>query len=93
MKITRILVALLLLTGCASGELLPKPLPEIDIVVHIRDSEPLRDEYRALGGKVPRIFGFAMIDRDPCEVWILTTATIADLAHEVEHCERGFNHD
>ncbi len=89
MKIARILVALLL-AGCASGELLPKPLPVTDVVVHIRDPEPLRKEYRALGGKVPRIFGFAMVDRDPCEVWILTTATIADLAHEVDHCEKGF---
>lgn len=85
---TAILVALLL-AGCAVS-----PLPVIDVVLHIRDSETLHEEYRALGGKVPKIYGFSMDYPGGGEIWLLPTATIDDLAHELRHIyEKGSWHD
>ena len=54
-----VILAVLQLSGCVAAELLPGPLPVGDYGLHIRDSETLREEYRELGGKVQRIYGFA----------------------------------
>lgn len=90
MKRITLTLAALLLSGCAIA---PNPLPVGDYGLHIRESETLREEYRALGGTAPRIFGFAMAYPEGCEIWLLPTATIDELAHELEHCEEGDRHE
>ncbi len=92
MKYVAIIVGLLL-SSCVTAS--PWTNTPGDYTLHLRGEAELMKKYRELGGKKADVAGFAVYDREPCEIYIrIDQVNGVVLAHELRHCrEKGSWHD